>query len=147
MVTSESITEAEKFGLEAGAFVCYMMRYFLPSLFYFIMIFRYVKAVVRICYGREGWQAVRSAGLGSIGVCGTCFRRPLGLRAYIEFLSVFHNPRTSTACGKTKRRPIPTELFSPNGLVRVRNGVLLMRSRELAGLDFISYDFSLKRKC
>ena len=25
--------EAEQFGLEAGAFVCYMMRYFLPSLF------------------------------------------------------------------------------------------------------------------
>ena len=46
---------------------------------------------------REFWQAIRSAGLGSIGVCGACYRRPLGLRAYIEFLPVFHNPRTPTA--------------------------------------------------
>ena len=47
--------------------------------------------------GREGWQAVRSAGLGSIGVCGAFYRRPLGLRAYIEFHTVFYNPRTPTA--------------------------------------------------
>lgn len=78
MMTSEFITEAEKFGLEADVSFCQMMRYLLPYLFC-VMIFRYAKTVVRICYGREGWQAVRSAGLGSIGVCGTCFRRPLGL--------------------------------------------------------------------
>lgn len=58
--------EAEQFGLEAGVSVCQMMRYFLPSLFYVIVIFRYVKTVVRICYGREGWQAVRSAGIHRI---------------------------------------------------------------------------------
>ena len=63
--------------------------------------------------GREGWQAVGSAGLGSIGVCGACYRRPLGLRAYIESLSVFHNPRTPTACGKTKTPPHPYRALQP----------------------------------
>ena len=78
------------------------------------MIFRYAKTVVRICYGREGWQAVRSAGIGSIGVCGACYRRPSGLRAYIETHTVFYNPRTPTACGKTKM-PLPF-LPSPSAL-------------------------------
>ena len=57
--------EAEKFGLEADVSFCQMMRYLLPYLFC-VMIFRYAKTVVRICYGREGWQAVRSAGIHRI---------------------------------------------------------------------------------
>ncbi len=62
---------------------------------------------------REGWQAVRSAGLGSIGVCGACFRRPSGLRAYIETPPFSIMPAHLRRAEKPKRRPHSYRALQP----------------------------------
>lgn len=77
------------------------------------MIFRYVKAVVRICHGREGWQAVGSVGHKSNPTPFSIM--PAHLR----------RAQTPNRCPQFYRS------LQPYGLVRVRNSVLLMRSRML----------------
>ena len=81
------------------------------------------RVVVRICYGRECWQAVRSAGLGSTGVYGSdvAGRQVCGQKPNFPPFSVMpaHLRRAQPRIAVR----IPAEPFSPDGLVRGRNGV------------------------
>ena len=73
------------------------------------------RVVVRICFGRGCWQAVRSAGLGSTDRCGCVLSQAVRSAGKIESHTVFHDARTPTACANPESSS--TFLPSPSALM------------------------------